>query len=43
MEIIIVMCVWIVAVITFFLAVYYLFFVKWARLQDRTKEKHNKI
>lgn len=43
MEIIIAMCGWIIAVITFFSGIYYLFFVKWAKLQDRPKEKHTKI
>ncbi len=40
MEIIIVMCVWLVAMVMF-MSTIYLFFVKWTKLQDRTKEKHN--
>ena len=43
METIIAMSGWIISVILFFSGIYYLFFVKWGKLQDRAKEKHTKI
>ena len=43
MEMIIAMSGWIISVILFFSGIYYLFFVKWGKSQNRTKEKHTKI
>ena len=41
MEIKIAMCAWLISVITFFSTIYYLFFIKWTKSKDHTKEKHN--